>query len=115
MTNKFFTNKTMWLVLLIVCCCFFSNKVQANDYLEKDDHYKIYATGINKIHFVIPVWAYGKSYDYYAYDDSYICYTPEGGSETRIGTIPERRRAWSAARQGFSISTGDLRASAQIL
>ena len=84
MTNKFFTNKTMWLVLLIVCCCFFSNKVQANDYLEKDDHYKIYATGINKIHFVIPVWAYGKSYDYYAYDDSYICYTPEGGSETRI-------------------------------
>ena len=84
MSNKFFTNKTMWLVLLIVCCCLFSNKVQANDYLEKDDHYKIYATGINKIHFVIPVWAYGKSYDYYAYDDSYICYTPEGGSETRI-------------------------------
>ena len=84
MSNKFFTNKTMWLVLLIVCCCLFSNKVQANDYLEKEDHYKIYATGINKIHFEIPVWAYGKSYDYYAYDDSYICYTPEGGSETRI-------------------------------
>ena len=37
------------------------------------------------------------------------------GSPMRIGTIPERRRAWSAARQGFSISTGDLRASAQIL
>ncbi len=80
---------TVWLhicgLLMVLCALWLvPQRVQANDYLEKDDHYKIYATGINKIHFEIPVWAYGKSYDYYAYDDSYICYTPEGGSETRI-------------------------------
>lgn len=56
----------------------------ANDYLEIKDHYKIYATGVNKVHFVIPVWAYGASYDYYAYDEdgkcSYIAYKKNGDS-----------------------------------
>ena len=39
----------------------------ANDYLEKDKHYRAYANGADRVHFVIPVWAYGKAYDYYAY------------------------------------------------
>ena len=60
------------------------DRAQANDYLEKEKHYNAYASGANKVHFVIPVWAYGKSYDYYAYGDSYIAYTVEGGSETKI-------------------------------
>ena len=61
-----------------------ANEVKANDYLEQNKHYNIYAAGVNKVHFVIPVWAYGKGFDYYAYDESYVSYTPNDGSETRI-------------------------------
>ena len=71
-------------VLLLSLFIFQFSPLQANDYLEKEKHYNVYASGVNKVHFVIPVWAYGKSYDYYAYDDSYIAYTIEGGSETKI-------------------------------
>ncbi|MBR1381636.1 MAG: hypothetical protein IJ554_04105, partial [Paludibacteraceae bacterium] len=52
--------------------------------MEKEKHYNVYASGVNKVHFVIPVWAYGASYDYYAYDESYVSYTVNGGSETVI-------------------------------
>ena len=61
-----------------------SSPLKANDYLEQEKHYQIYANGVNKVHFVIPVWAYGKGYDYYAYDESYVSYTVNGGSETVI-------------------------------
>ncbi|MBE6311939.1 MAG: T9SS type A sorting domain-containing protein [Bacteroidales bacterium] len=57
--------------------------VRANDYLERDKHYNAYSAGVDKVHFVIPVWAYGKGYDYYAYDQSYISYTV-GSQETII-------------------------------
>ncbi len=72
------------VVLLSVAMLLLSQKAFANDYLEKEKHYAIYSNGANSIHFVIPVWAYGRAYDYYAYDESYIAYTVDGGSETRI-------------------------------
>lgn len=77
-------NKLFLLILLLGSLFIGVNRAQANDYLEKEKHYRIYAAGVNKVHFVIPVWAYGKGYDYYAYDDSYVSYTVNGGSETRI-------------------------------
>ncbi len=71
-------------VFSLVFISLLPQNVSANDYLEKEKHYDIYASGVDKVHFKIPVWAYGKSYDYYAYEDSYISYTIEGGSETVI-------------------------------
>ena len=71
-------------MLLLSLFIFQFSPLQANDYLEKEKHYNVYASGVNKVHFVIPVWAYGASYDYYAYDESYVSYTVNGGSETVI-------------------------------
>jgi len=69
----------------MLCALWFTPQgAYANDYLEKEKHYNAYANGADRIHFVIPVWAYGASYDYYAYGDSYVSYTPDGGSETKI-------------------------------
>ncbi len=73
------------IAVLAICSMFLiPNNARANDYLEKEKHYNAYANGADRIHFVIPVWAYGASYDYYAYGDSYVSYTPDGGSETKI-------------------------------
>ena len=73
------------ITMLAFCSLFLiPNDARANDYLEQKKHYSIYASGMNKVHFVIPVWAYGASYDYYAYDEdgkcSYIAYKKDGDS-----------------------------------
>lgn len=73
------------IAILALCSMFLVPKnARANDYLEQKKHYSIYASGMNKVHFVIPVWAYGASYDYYAYDEdgkcSYIAYKKDGDS-----------------------------------
>ena len=60
------------VVLLMPLLLLMPQAVQANDYLEQASHYSIYSSGADRIHFKIPVWAYGKSYDYYAYDASYV-------------------------------------------
>ena len=81
--------KSRWLqgcgALLMLCALWFTPQMaQANDYLEKDQHYQAYANGVDKVHFVIPIWAYGASYDYYAYDDqkcSYIAYKKKGSND----------------------------------
>ncbi|MBR1808546.1 MAG: hypothetical protein IJ776_04075 [Paludibacteraceae bacterium] len=75
--------RVAWMLFLSLFIFHFS-PAKANDYLEKDKHYMAYANGADKVHFVIPVWAYGKSYDYYAYDDnkcSYIAYKKNGSSD----------------------------------
>ncbi len=43
-----------------------------NDYLEKQSHYSVMATGQDVIHFVIPVYSYGATNDYYVHKTSYI-------------------------------------------
>ena len=70
-------------MLVIALLAVVPQLVRANDYLERDKHYNAYSAGMDKVHFVIPVWAYGKGYDYYAYDQSYISYTV-GSQETII-------------------------------
>ena len=86
MKSILYANSRMVAIVLFALFSLFfvSQNARANDYLEVEKHYNAYAGGAEKIHFVIPVWAYGKGYDYYAYSDSYISYTPTGGSETRI-------------------------------
>ena len=43
-------------------------------YLEKQYNYSIYTTGPEKIHFKIPVWAYGTINDYLAMPYSHVSY-----------------------------------------
>ncbi|MBO4621239.1 MAG: carboxypeptidase regulatory-like domain-containing protein, partial [Paludibacteraceae bacterium] len=58
--------------------------VQANDYLEKQYNYSIYTTGPEKIHFKIPVWAYGTINDYLALPYSHVSYKFPGKGEVEI-------------------------------
>ena len=60
------------LFLAVVAIALLPTRVQANDYLEKQSHYSVMATGQDVIHFVIPVYAYGASNDYYVHKTSYI-------------------------------------------
>lgn len=65
--------------------CFFwgaSNPASANDYLELQKHYMVYTSGANSIHFKIPVWAYGRSYDYFLDGASYAEYIVKGNGST---------------------------------
>lgn len=79
--------KSRWLqgcgALLMLCALWFTPQgAYANDYLEKEDHYKAYPTGVDRVHFVLPVWAYGKSYDFYIHESSTIWYQKKG-SDTK--------------------------------
>lgn len=71
------------IAILALCSLFLvPNMARANDYLEKEDHYKAYPTGVDRVHFVLPVWAYGKSYDFYIHESSTIWYQKKG-SDTK--------------------------------
>ncbi len=73
-TAKSFTRGALLLLTLLLM----PKAAQANDYLVNKDHYFVYASGQDKIHFKIPVWAYGKGWDYYAFDKSNIYYKQNG-------------------------------------
>lgn len=70
----------------LLCFLFMaSDYAYANDYLELKKHYMVYTSGANSIHFKIPVWAYGRSYDYYldgASSAEYIVTTTNTNGET---------------------------------
>lgn len=51
---------------------------QANDYLEKKKHYMVYSAGMDKIHFKVPVWSYGRYNNYYLGETSRIYYVKDG-------------------------------------
>ena len=58
--------------------------VKANDYLEQQYNYSIYTSGPDKIHFKIPVWAYGTINDYLALPFSHVSYKFPGQDEVEI-------------------------------
>ena len=65
--------KKLSLFILVLCSLFMMvNRAEANDYLEKQNHYSVMATGQDVIHFVVPVYAYGAGNDYYVHKMSYI-------------------------------------------
>ena len=75
--------------MLLALCAFCLMPTNAwaygNDYLEKQNHYSVTVTGSDVIHFVIPVYSYGGSNDYYVHSMSYIYIdniTGESGSQT---------------------------------
>ena len=69
----------------LLCMLAIATGVQANDYLEKEGHYRAYANGANRIHFKFPVYSRG-GYDYYVgteADESYAYYMLNG-SATKV-------------------------------
>lgn len=71
-------------VLALLILTFVGLQARANDYLEKEKHFSVYTASADAIHFKIPVWAYGKAYDYYA-NNAYACYQINGtGSKIKI-------------------------------
>ena len=78
-------------ILLLALCAFCLMPTNAwaygNDYLEKQNHYSVTATGQDVIHFVIPMysWYNTTTKDYYVHKMSYIYIdniTDESGSKT---------------------------------
>ena len=64
--------------------------IQANDYLERQKHYMVYSAGSDRIHFKVPVWAYGRAYDYYLGGSSRIYYIREGQEYTIANVCSDR-------------------------
>ena len=75
---------TFWTLALVTLLFVFVDQSQANDYLELQKHYMVYTSGANKIHFKIPVWAYGRAFNYYLYNSSasYILLTKDASGKT---------------------------------
>ena len=70
--------KLLTFVLCTLSLCTLSLCTYANDYLEQEKHYMVYTSGASSIHFKIPVWAYGKMFNYYVNRTSYAIYGVEG-------------------------------------
>lgn len=89
-----------------------SSPLKANDYLEKQNHYSVMATGQDVIHFVVPVYAYGKGNDYYVHKTSYIYIdniTKNGVSESGTVTIAKaysKRSADDSENKDYSGGKG---------
>ena len=60
--------------------------VRANDYMEHPENYQVYASGIDKIHFSIPVWVHGAWYErsYSALPGSHFTYKVGTGDEVTV-------------------------------
>ena len=68
-----------YLVILLAVVAFLAwgtRQAQANDYMEHPENYQVYASGIDKIHFSIPVWVHGAWYErsYSALPGSHFTY-----------------------------------------
>ena len=75
----------IYLILLALCAMVLvPERAQANDFLEKSDHYSAYASGVNKIHFKIPLFSESEAgFSYFVSSiegkwDSYIYYDVTG-------------------------------------
>ena len=82
-----------------------TTSVQANDYLEHEEHYTVMNMGNGVYRFTIPIWVYGRANDYYLDSknlrndsyDSYIWYSLKPNQERgatdvhRIATVAARR------------------------
>ena len=103
-------NRILFLSMFILALL--PTMVQANDYLEKQNHYSVMATGQDVIHFTIPVYAYGAGNDYYVHKMSYIYIdniTKDGVSESGTVTIAKaysKRSADDSENKDYSGGKG---------
>ena len=92
-----------------------TTSVQANDYLEKESHYRAYANGQNRIHFKFPVYSRG-GYDYYVgteANESYAYYMLNG-SGTKVPIFyygSEREKNGPSANDDYSYGRAYIKAS----
>ena len=89
----------------------------ANDYMEKQSHYLVYAKGSDCIHIKVFTWGYGNMYDYKITSDAYIAYKVKGTSnEVKVAyyrcgdyeDIDEDRNGKGTAEVKFLENQGDL-------
>ncbi len=69
--SKSVLNNVLRFIVFVYTLLFVLPFVRANDYLELERHYSVMTTGQDVIHFKIPVWAYGRAFDYYISSSSY--------------------------------------------
>ena len=64
------------LLAVVTLLVFTPQRARANDYMEHTENYTVYASGIDKIHFSIPVWVHGAWYErsYSALPGSHFAY-----------------------------------------
>ena len=83
--SSFRANRLLQVALLVMMTLMLTPRMaQANDYLEQQYNYSIYTSGPDKIHFKIPVWAYGTINDYLALPMSHVSYQFPGKGEVEI-------------------------------
>jgi len=60
-------------------------QARANDYMEHTENYTVYASGIDKVHFSIPVWVHGAWYErsYSALPGSHFSYIYKDGNKEK--------------------------------
>ena len=82
---------TAALPAIITLAFLLPQKAQAsgNDYLEKESHYMAYATGVDKVHFKIPMWSKGGFWEhhYMLKPTSKVTYTSKETGEVTIANI----------------------------
>ena len=97
--------KKYLLTVLTLLMAAMSVPVQANDYLEHEEHYTVMNMGNGVYRFTIPIWVYGRANDYYLDSenarnsdyDSYIWYSLKPNQDRgaddvhRIATVAARR------------------------
>ena len=81
-TKTFCKQSRLLLIAAMAICAIFTVSTRAyaygNDYLEKKDHYTAMTTGIDRIHFKLPVYSRG-TYDYLVKStESYVTYQVDG-------------------------------------
>ena len=82
--NTFKQSRLLTIAAMMLCAMLVSNRAYAygNDFLEKQDNYRAYANGQNRVHFQFPVYSRGTN-DYYVgteSSDSYAYYMLKGSS-----------------------------------
>ena len=93
--------------------------VQANDYLEQEEHYTVMNMGNGVYRFTVPIWVYGRVNNYYldSYNahnnnyDSYIWYSLKPNQER--GSSDVKRIATVAARRGGDNVNNDYRGAGE--
>ena len=67
--------------MMTLCLLLLVTSLSANDYLEVQSNYSVYATGRDAIHVKVPIWAYGRVNNYYLSSNRYLYFQEQGSSD----------------------------------
>jgi hypothetical protein len=109
----------LYLTVALVVAAMSVTTVQANDYLEHEEHYTVMNMGNGVYRFTIPIWVYGRVNNYYldswnAHNnnwDSYIWYSLKPNQDR--GSADVHRIATVAARRGGDNVNNDYKGSGE--